>query len=488
MMKHRKLVAVAIFALIIVTSMSPSVWAWGPATQKALVTTAMHLVSRENGIPLSKFEKSVLEGVQAADEMIPVWYPDFKTRAVAAIDSEAVLLQSVRSASLDPYMAFRVGVLGVMIVRASAPFSDKPGAFRDVYYADVDGSINGIQIKTVKRQDGSPSDRLRALRQQFAGREGSIRQDYSTGQGFGGIAKATLDEQANMVIAAVADIWYTSLVGKPSAAATSEVKVRTYIGDALEFYIKRGNKSEIDSSYNRLTSLSVVTPDLRKKIGDLFYAHEMFDKAIKEYNAVLEAEPDRKDVLERLTEYYLADGDKASEEGRLEDALGSYQKARDMNPLNPNTEAKRLQAERDLNARNERLNAARMSLGMATSYETQADQEASQRNFAKALGLIKQAEDQYGSVTEEFPFEYQQAVAGLKNLESKSQVVKENLIGGAQDLSGLGSVVDARHLAGTTTRDLDSQALQTLLQLRLKSEIEKLKTEYQAKLAGSSAK
>jgi tetratricopeptide (TPR) repeat protein len=448
----------------------------------------MHLVSRESGVPLSKFDKAVLEGVQAADEVIPVWYPDFKTRGAAAVESEAMLLQSIRSASMDAYMAYRVGILGVMIVRASAPFSGQPSGFRDVYYADVDGQINGIQINQAKRKDVTPSACIRGLRQQFASREATIRQDYAGGRGFGGVAKATLDEQANMVIAAIADIWCTALVGKPAGGAMSEAKVRDYIGDALEFYIKRNNKSEIESSYNRLTALSVVTPDLHKKIGDLFYAYQMFDKAIKEYNVVLEAQPDRKDVIERLTEYYLADGDKASEEARLEDALSSYQKARDMNPLNPETETKRLQAERELNARNERLNASRMSLGMASSYETQADQEAGQQNYAKALGLLKQAEEQYGAVTEEFPFEYQQATAALKSLESKSMLVKDKLIGGAQDLSGLGSVIDARHLAGTTTRDLDTRALEGLLQLRLKSEIDKIKAEYQAKFTPAGAK
>ena len=298
---------------------------------------------------------------------------------MGAIESEMYLLQAVNAGRVDPYFAYRLGVLGMLVAEASAPLADSDPAIRDLYYADVEGVIERIQLKPAKRIKVDPSTYFAEVRSDAARRRDLILTDYRTGIGFKGTATTALSEDASRSVNAVADVHQSVLVGKVAAANISPSQIRDYVVRAIQFYIKRGNDAETDSAYKRLTDLNVSTVDLQKQIGDMFYDAGKYERAMQEYRAVLALDPARRDVTERIAAYYVKLGDDALNEKRLEVAREAYQNALNADKLQPDAQRKLLDAEKLIVERDARLASTRETLTAADDKIGQAEQLASAR-------------------------------------------------------------------------------------------------------------
>ncbi|MDQ1256704.1 MAG: hypothetical protein QG656_1303, partial [Candidatus Hydrogenedentes bacterium] len=63
---------------ILVLTVAAPVFAWGPRTTSALVTTSAHLVSRDSRLALATLEDDIVNGANMPSSMIETLYPGFE--------------------------------------------------------------------------------------------------------------------------------------------------------------------------------------------------------------------------------------------------------------------------------------------------------------------------------------------------------------------------------------------------------------------------
>lgn len=457
-------------------------FAWGPSTEQAVVTTAAHVLTK-NGIQLSKLDKDLRDGATASPDVVAALYPGFAADPVHTIQSEMNLLGTVRGKSIDPYFAYRLGALGRLVAGLTAPLLDADKAIRDKYYADAERNMKEAALKPSTRKVVDAGPYFAQARRIADTRKELIIKDYQDGVGFDGIAKATLPEELSHSIDAIADTWNTILTQKAVHASISDDQIRNYITGALAFYSKRNSNGEIDANYKRLTALTKKTPDLAKRIGDIFYDGGQYERAIAEYQDVLAADPQRRDVVTRIAEYYVKQGDDAVKSKRLQEGLDFFAKAAKTDPLHPEAEKRRLETEKMIAERDARLDAAKQSIEEASTLQTTAEQQVLQTKFADAMATLQEAQAAYQTVTDEFPTEARAASIGLASIESRLRELKTELTQNAQGLTGVGFLSDMQRLAASNGATLDEPSLRAIANNSITAEITKLKAEYQDKLS-----
>src|SRR5690606_33593746 len=122
---------------------------------------------------------------------------------------EMSLLQAVRSDRIDPYYAYRMGVLGKMVAQAVAPLADAPPNIKSAYYADVDGAIQGARLQNSQRKLVDPRPYFNGVIRDARSNAQTIILEYQAGDGFQGLAKNAVPGHASRAVAAVADVWHT---------------------------------------------------------------------------------------------------------------------------------------------------------------------------------------------------------------------------------------------------------------------------------------
>ena len=454
-------------------------YAWGPKAQQAIVATAVRILSKEGGVQLTKLEKDIKEGASASLDVVERICPGFATGPVRGVESEMNLLDSVRGDVIDPFFAYRLGIVGRLVAQLTAPLLDEEPSKRDAYYADVDRHFAQAPLKPSARKHVDPVPYFERVTRLANARKEMILRDYQDGVGFDALAKASLPDDLGRSIDAVADVWNTILTKNVLHANTSEGQLREYVIGALDFYIKRGNEGEVDANYRRLAEITAKTPDMSKRIGDMFFEAGYFERAIGEYQAVLAKEPHRRDVVEKIAAYYTKVGDDELAAKRLSLARDAYAKAAQTDALHPTAEAKRLQVEQMIAEHDTLRESARRTLDQAGKLEIQADQLSLQRKIPEAISALKDAQAKYEEVPGEFPVESQNASTGLAKVENRLRELRSELIQNTQALSGSAFAFDMQQLAIAGAKNLDQQALRALMSHELSQEISRLKTDYE---------
>ena len=445
--------------------------AWGPRAETAIVTNAVHLLSKESNIPLRRLEQEVRAGVLLSPTEMEQLYPGYRTNLLVAIENEMYLLQSVRGDRVDAYMAFRLGALGKMIAQATAPMQDTPTNQRDQYYSDVDQQIQRVELKLSPRTTVDPRTFL-PLQLTAANVNNAVYQrEYQDGIGFNGLAGAMISEDTSRSLAAVANIWFTILTSPVVPGSISTNELQQYVINAYRFYIPRGNINEINAAEERLENLTTLSPGMRVQIGDMFYDAGMEERAIAVFQRVIQEDPDRRDVMERIADFYVDRGKDAMEGGRYQAAMEDFALALNTFPLHNTAEGFRLNAERELNAREARLTADQTALERAAEFEQLAEQEAQRQRFAEAIVLLGQARTHYNEVSDEFPSESRLRSRGLDSIRSKTDSLKRELINNAQAFSGSGFQLDAQKMAQEDLESIDHNALQQILRNNFEAEL-----------------
>ncbi len=464
-------------AVLTLCALSAPAWAWGPRTRVAAVSMASRIISRDSGAQLVKLERDIRAGASIPQSELNELIPIASTDLVGAIETEMYLLQSVSAGRVDPYFAYRLGVLGALVADATSPLADSEPAIRDLYHADVEGVIERVQLRQAPRTKVEPASYLSEVRNDARKRRDLILTDYRQGLGFGGTAETAISDDASRSVNAVADVFHTVLTGRVASANVSPSQMREYVVHAIQFYIKRGNDAETEAAYKRLTALNVATIDLQKQIGDMFYDAGKYERAMKEYQSVLAVEPTRRDVTERIAAYYVKLGDDALAEKELEVARDAYQNALNADKLQPNAQRKLIDAEKMIEERDARLNSARETITSADEKLSQAEQLAFRRDYGGAIALLYEAQSGYGTVTDEFASEFRLAQNGILTAESRLNQLRRDLVSNAPTLSGLGSGFTTRKQAADAASELDAEALRALLRTQYDAEISRMKTE-----------
>lgn len=459
--------------------------AWSPKTDQAVVSTAIRLLSKGRVIQLSKLDREVMQGAAVSDETLERLFPGFEAGPATAIQSEMYLLDAVRGDAIDPYLAYRLGVLGRLVARISAPLARDNSPIRARYYADVEKALPQTPLKPSPSKKIELVAYIEQLQRAADARKDLIVKDYQSGPGFDGVARVALSDDISRSIDAVANVWYTLLTERVVQAGVSDAQRRNYAIQAMAFYVERGSEDEIELNYNRLAQSPLKTPEMAKQIGDILYNGGFAERAIKEYEYVLAREPQRKDVMERISGFYIAQGDKALENNRLEEALEAYSQAAKADPLHPSAEAKRLDVSRMIAERDARLEAARSAIDEGGRLEAEAEQFILKGQLPEAFDALKKAQAAYNRVTDEFRIEAQAAAAGTSNINARLRELKSELIGNAQALSGSAFRFDVEKMAAAAARDTDEAALRKIIASQLADEMAKLKSDHQNLITGN---
>ena len=457
-----------------------SAGAWSTKTQVAVATTAANILNKEEGIPLTNLINDIKKGAAISPQHVVDLIPTAEFDAIKAAESEIYLLQTVRSGRVDPYYAYRLGVLSKLVSSISAPLADARSNYRDRYFADVESNIGRAEVHIAKRTPVDPRTYFDALRNKALTSEELIIQDYKDGLGFNGVAGTTLSRHASSSINSIADVWQAVLRGHVVSANVSPSQVREYFLNALSFYIKRGNRTETENAYKRLTSLTELTPDFQKEIGDMFYDSGDEVRGIKEYQAVLAKSPDRRDIVERISAYYIKVGDAFLGEGQLEEALEAYQQASESDLLNVVAHNSKMDVEKLIIARNTRMDTAKQAVETGDQALAEAENRALRRDYAGALKTASQARNAYTSVTSEFPEPYSLAQRGLTHVDIMLAELQGQLMNSIFELSGAGTSVNISKQAQSAARDLSRDALKALNEAQYKEALKQLRREHES--------
>lgn len=455
---------------------STAVFGWGTQSTQAVVRTAVRVVAKDGTMPLGALTADVEAGGSLSDSDLARRFPDFVQNPVNAIETQMFLLQAVRGERIDSYFAYRLGVLGALVARASAPlFGADPGVQQE-YHEDVARVIDRVSLQGAPRRFLDPQTYFAELQRATRTSRELIAKEYLEGSGFDGLARASLPEDFSRSVAAVADAWHTVISSATSLASVSDGQIRDYILGSVAFYLDRGNPQSAFTHYEHLATGRVATADLRKEVGDLFFDAGAFNYALEEYEKVRAVDPGRRDVVERVAEYHMRIGEEALNTGGLVQARDEFAAAIEVDRLHPTAQARLLDVERMIAERQARLDATKLSIEEAQNLVAESERLMMARDFAQAGRVLEQAALKYQQVGPEFPAEARIASTALREIAVRRGELQTELVRNAQTLSGAGSIVSARGWAAEA-QGFSEQGLRNLQQQAFQQQLDRLSEE-----------
>ncbi|MFO7776544.1 MAG: hypothetical protein R6W89_12175 [Candidatus Hydrogenedentota bacterium] len=471
-------------ALSLMVATAPAV-AWGPQTTTSIVSSAAHILSREGTIPLANLEEDLRGGASLPEDALYDLAPEARESVVRAIESQMYLLQAVRGDRVDPYLAYRLGVLGNLVARATAPLQGASAALREQYYEDVDNHIAQATIRPRSRQQVEPRAYFAEKRREAQVNDVALQNHYRTAGGFEGVPRDTLSENANRSMNAVADVWHAILTQRTATADIPSDRMRQYLLQAVEFYVYRGNMQEVQNTFTRMEELDLRTPQVREQVGDILLEAERPEMAMEEYQAVLEEDSNQRQVARKISEYYIEVGEEALEAERLEEAREAFQEAASADPRSEEAQNKLVQARREIQAREDRREAELALLQEGESLQEQAEGSLTAGDYASATEQLREALQTFGEVTDEFVDIAREARVAMNSVETQLAEVQERLVEDAIQLSGAGNVFDPQSVTAHDDLELNREALQRLVTQRYETEVQRLRQEMEAELGGT---
>ncbi|HPU98116.1 MAG TPA: hypothetical protein PLO53_09205 [Candidatus Hydrogenedentes bacterium] len=425
--------------------------AWGPRVQNAVVSTAFNLLSKNTAGELGRFRQDVLNGCAVSISEVERLYPQYSNDPHNAIMTEMALLSSARRGKFNAYFAYRLGLLGKMVAMYVAPMRGAQVTYRNLYYSDADKAIDTIRLtaRPVQPVDGAYFDRI--LRE-ISMNDELILSEYRAGTGFNGSAAQTFSQSASLSVAAVLDVWTQVLSGTVIQGSVSDAQLRDYIVEGCEYYLANRSMAEFEAALKNFAAIVPLDVDLRIRLGDLLFERRQYERAIKEYQQALAEAPDRREIGQRVSKYYLQQGQEQLKNNALEDALKSLEQAVQADALNEEAVALRVETEQKIAERDARLEAFRAAIARGSELRNLAEQEIEAKRIAEGISLLAQAEAAYAEVTDEFPMEAQQRNRGIKEIRDRMAQVKNYLFSSVSAYSGTDWKRDMRTSAGAVSQ------------------------------------
>jgi tetratricopeptide (TPR) repeat protein len=456
--------------------------AWGPKAQLAISTTAMHLLSKEGNIPLTKMGKSVRRGAAESQSVLAILYPDMEIGPIQAIEAEMILLTAARGNKLDHYYAYRMGALGKLVAQTTAPMAAADASFRNLYFTDVERAIESTSVAIQRRETVDPPLYFSRRIAEANANNDIILKEYQGGVGISGVAGTLLSADTSRSARSVADVWLTILSSSGVSGNVSPEMLRDYGLRGMRFYISRKNTPAMDAAEQRYARLASPTSASLVELGDLYFKAEYYERAVEKYQEALSMDPERREVIGKISDYYVAKGARELENEQLEAALSSLQKAVDTNPLHETAEGRRLAVAKLIEERDARMAENQVLIERAEQLGNMAEEEALRGHHAEAIDLIREAMNSYEEVSDEFPLEFNLRERGLNQLRSRVQAYKNDIMDHAEVFSGSGYVQDVRRLVEAHGDGMDTAGLKAILERAYNAEYAALEQSYGEKL------
>jgi len=132
--------------------------------------------------------------------------------------------------------------------------------------------------------------------------------------------------------------------------------------------------------------------------------------------------------------------------------------------MHESAEANRLHAAKLIKERDGRMAGNQGLVERAEQLTAMADEEALRGRGAEAIDLLREAEQVYLEVTDEFPLEAKLRDRGVSQLRTRVQELKQQIMANATNFSGTGYVQDVRQLVEQYGRGMDEAGLKAILQ------------------------
>lgn len=480
-MKYRLLTRA--LACLLLAACLGSAFAWGPRARLSIVNTALHLLSREQSVPLTRLQNDIRAGASISNIALEELYPDMVNDPLRALENEMALLSAVKGARVDAYFAWRLGALGKLVARMTAPMRAADPATRQQYYSDADPMIDSGALSPAPRKRLDNLSHIERVIREANSTNDLIEREYRDGVGFQGAAATRLAKDVSRSVNAVADVWWTILTARAVPGNVSDAQIQRFVLSAFDFYIERGNLAEIEAADEHYRQLIDYTPDMRARIGDMLHAAGFRERAVKEYEAVLAAAPNRRDVVEKIGAHYAERAEEALEKNMLEDALEGFKKALAANALHPTAEQRRLEVEALIRRRDEQQAQYQAMLKQAEDLRELAEEEAHRQRYAEAIALLQQAEATFVAVGDEFPMEAQRRIRGLRDVRQHLNEMKQSLLNNALAFSGAGFGPDIDMVLDESGAGLEREALSLLLEQAWEDEIQRLSRKMESVVA-----
>ncbi|MFP6583823.1 MAG: hypothetical protein VCD00_14885 [Candidatus Hydrogenedentota bacterium] len=449
------------------------VFAWGSTTQRSVVSAAGHIFTRNSAIPLTNLMGYVNEGAQISEEEDRKLYLQFTVDPVQAIQREMYLLQGVRTDRIDPYFAYRLGALGKKVVQYVSPMRDTRVDVHNQYDADVEKMIGGVSLENATRNLVEPAAYFTVVSRQAQQNNEMILVDYRSGLGIDGVAGAGLSKDVSRAVDAVADVWFTIFRSQVDLANISHTDMRDFMLLSIEFYVKTENVAEVQDVYARAGEKGLLSPEMKQTIGNLYYDNGYYEVALLVYDDLLQGNIRIPDVNRRIADYHVSVGKGLLADGELESAQEAFQKAADADTLNDDAQRQLVMATREIEKRDTRFAEQKIFNEIGKRAELDAEAAEQSRDYVQAMQYLRDAQDRYAGVTDEFPDLEREASVGLRTVEIQMSQMKNALVANAQLLSGSGFAYDARKLAGSSD-SLATDALKAILEDDYQSAIQEL--------------
>lgn len=453
--------------------------AWGPRVQLSVVDTALNLISREENLPLTRLKADARAGTEISPIIMEKLFPDMATDPMRAIETEMALLTAARGARIDAYFAWRLGALGKLVSRVTAPMATADPLVRNQYYDDAEKAVDAGTLKPQPREAIKTIADLERIALEANSGNDLIAGEYQAGTGFRGTAVTRLGIDISRSVNAVADVWWTIITSQTVPGNISERQLQDYVVSAYEYYVERGNEAEIDAADTNYRKLTTYSADMSARIGDLLYTAGMRERAVKEYEAAVAAAPERRDIVEKIANYHAERAEESLEKGLLEEAMAGFEKALSVNMLHPTAEKRRLEVAAMIKQRDEQMAQYQAQLKQADDLRALAEEEAAKNRYAEAVALLKQAEDAYKAVGDEFPSEAQRRTRGLREVQARAKELQQGLLTNTLAFSGAGFAPDMDALIKENSTGIDLNILKAMLQLEYKNEVERLNAAMQ---------
>lgn len=463
--------------LLIVCLFVAPAYGWGPDAQLAIVDAALNLITREQNIQLNVLRDHARAGAGISPVVMEALFPDMQPDPLRAIETEIALLTVVRTVRIDGYFAWRLGALGKLVSRVTAPLVTEEPALRAQYYSDAEKAINRIMIKNEPRRAITSISQLERIMLEANSGNSLIASEYRNGVGFRGAASAQLSADISRSINAVADVWYTILSSSTTPGNISESQLRNYVINAYAYFIENGNYAELDvldSSYPKLVSYSA---DMNAKIGDLLYAARQFQRAIKAYESAVLNDPSRRDIVAKIADYYYQQAEEALKNNQLEEAMKGFEKALSVNLLHPTAERRRLEVAELIRKRDEQQAFYQEQLKQAEELRQLAEEEALKNRFSEAVVLLRQSEEVLKTVGDEFPSEAQRRARGLREVQARMGELQQQLLSNTMAFSGAGFARDTDTLVLEKMEGMDIEILQTVIQVNFEEMLKRVESQ-----------
>ena len=219
----KKEVACVCIVFSVMLSMAAPAFAWGKTAQRIIAWTAVKSLPADQASMLSEYQTQLLDGATAPDNIVSRYFErDSIVATTHTIAQDMSLLRTVAQEGIDPYVAYRFGILAQVIADLNQPFTvvadstdknpAKTAMLREQYERDTEQALETLNFGYRPRRPVYDVEAyFTEARRYIQNSEYFLTQDYQNGAGFSEYGHRSLKLYYDNAVNSVADVWYTIL-------------------------------------------------------------------------------------------------------------------------------------------------------------------------------------------------------------------------------------------------------------------------------------